>query len=141
MTAESNPYQVGPESEFPHVSLWKKVVAGLVGIAVLLGSATTLGIFLFAMLVLNAGKAYPSPIVSAALLENSSQKLIFIAGGIIIGLVSIALSIYVVARILKSQRLAADVVFRRQELQSTISEMQTAVHNQKKKSTTSHDLS
>ena len=131
MPGEFNPYDAGPEFRNAAVSWWTRFVAGVVGLIVLLGASSTLGVFLFALLVLNAGRSQPSPIGSAALVETSAQRLILTFGGILVAMLSFALAAYVVSRILKSQRLAAEVVFRRQELQATVAEMQAAVLEQK----------
>ncbi|MEJ7594200.1 MAG: hypothetical protein WKF77_21900 [Planctomycetaceae bacterium] len=108
-----------------------QICSGCRGIDRFPRSILNAGVFLFALLVLNAGRTQPSPIGSAALLETSAQRLILTFGGILIAMLSFALAAYVVSRILKSQRLAAEVVFRRQKLQATVVEMQAAVLEQK----------
>lgn len=131
MPVETNPYHSGPENVCPVVPFWTRVVAVAVGLVVFLGASSTLGIFLFALLVLNAGRTQPSPIGSAALLETSAQRLILTFGGTLVALLSFALAAYVVSRILRSQRLTAELVFRRQALQATVDEMHAAVLEQK----------
>ena len=131
MPVESNPYHSGSETVCPVVPFWTRVVTGAVGLVVFFGASSTLGIFLFALLVLNAGRTQPSPIGSSSLLETSAQRLILTFGGTLIALLSFALAAYVVSRILRSQRLTAEVVFRRQALQATVDEMHAAVLEQK----------
>ena len=133
MPVEANPYHSDSDSESvrPVVPFWTRVVAGAVGLVVFLGASSTLGIFLFALLVLSAGRTQPSPIGSAALLATSAQRLILTLGGTLVTLLSFALAAYVVSRILRSQRLTAELVFRRQALQATVNEMHAAVLEQK----------
>ncbi|MBC7964710.1 MAG: hypothetical protein H7Z17_02195 [Fuerstia sp.] len=133
MPVESNPYHSDPETICPVVPFWNRVVAGAVGLVVFLGASSTLGIFLFALLVLNAGRTQPSPIGSSALLETSAQRLILTFGATLVALLSFALAAFVVSRILRSQRLTAEVVFRRQALQATVDEMHAAVLEQQKR--------
>jgi hypothetical protein len=131
MRDDTNPYHASAETVGQEVPLWTRVVAGAVGVFVFLGATLTLGIFLFALLVLTAGRTHPSPIGASALLETSAQRLILTFGGTLVALLSFALAAYVVSRILRSQRLAAEVLFRRQALKATVDEMHAAVREQK----------
>lgn len=131
MPVETNPYQAGPENACPVVPFWTRAVAGAVGLVVFLGASSTLGVFLFALLVLTAGRTQPSPIGPAALLETSAQRLILAFGATLVVALSFTLAAHVVLRILRSQRLTAEVVFRRQALQAAVHEMHAAVMEQK----------
>ena len=135
MNPETTPYDVETDVNLPALSLWTRVIAGFVGVLVLLGSAMTLGFFLFALLVITAGRKQPSPLEISALLQSQQQRIILTTGGTLTLGLSILLASYVVSRILRSQRLVADVTFRRQELQAIVGQMQSAVRDRKQKAT------
>lgn len=131
MTPPDNPYDAPLEEQSLRLPLQMKVIVGVVGAFVVAGTATTLGAFLFGLLILIAGKSQPSPLATVDWLESPLQKLIFGIGSIFIVVTSFLLGSWTVSRIVKSQRLTAEVLFRRRELQVTIGKMHSAVMEQR----------
>ena len=131
MTHPDNPYDAPLEDRSPALPLQMKVIVGVVGAFVVAGTATTLGAFLFGLLILIAGRSQPSPLATVDWLESQLQKLVFAFGSIFIAATSFLLGSWTVLRIVKSQRLTAEVLYRRRELQATVSMMHSAVMEQK----------
>jgi hypothetical protein len=127
MTRPDNPYVAPIEQQCLEIPLHLKVVAGVVGTFVVAGTAMTLGAFLFGLLILIAGKSQPSPLAAVDWLESPLQKSIFGIGSIFIAITSFLLGSWTVLRIGKTQRLTAEVLYRRRELQLTVSKMHSAV--------------
>lgn len=124
---EANPYDAPQEHQKFDLPLRTRIVAVILGLFVFAGAGITMGIFLFATLVVSAGKMQPSPIEWKTLLESPSQRLILVFGGIFVVLSAGALAGWVFFRILKSQRMTAEVLFRRRELQAAVSKLHAAV--------------
>ena len=133
MTNEASPYDVMSYSPSAALSLGARLTAGFVGALVFLASAGLLGVSLLAVLEIIEGRTQPAPIAFSALVKTSQQRIVLAVGGILVAGVSILLARYVVLRILKSQRLIADVALRRRELQVLVGQMREAVRDQKQK--------
>lgn len=133
MTSSSNPYDAPLELHDVALPLRTKVFAGMVGAFVVAGAVITLGTFLFAVLILVAGQTQPTPLPQTAWLDSPLQKLILGFGSLFVLLISCALGSWVVYRIVKSQRLTAEVLFRRRELTAAVGEMQFAMQEKKDK--------
>ena len=131
MTRPDNPYVAPIEQQGLEIPLHLKVVAGVVGTFVVAGTAMTLGAFLFGLLILIAGKSQPSPLAAVDWLESPLQKSIFGIGSIFIAITSFLLGSWTVLRIGKSQRLTAEVLYRRRELKETVGKMHSAVMEQR----------
>ncbi len=131
MTRPDNPYDAPIELQDPAIPLRTKTLTILVGLFVAIGSLITLGAFLFAVLILVAGQTQPSPLPRTAWFDSPLQKMILGIGSIAVFLTSFALGTWVNCRIAKSQRLTAEVLFRRRELIAAVGEMQFAIHQNK----------
>ncbi|MDA1232087.1 MAG: hypothetical protein O2856_15035, partial [Planctomycetota bacterium] len=70
MMPEANPYDAPPEHQQFELPLRTRIVAVIVGLFVFAGAGITMGIFLFATLVVSAGKKQPSPLAWSGLLES-----------------------------------------------------------------------
>ena len=122
-----NPYDAPRERPRVELTLWSKIFAAGMGGFALIGSAITMGIVLFAVLVLNAGRTHPSPIEDSKLLDAASQKTILVFGGTFIVASSMMFAGWVIFRTLKSQRRSAEAQFRRIELLDAVLRMHSEV--------------
>lgn len=139
MTHQANPYDAPPENQLPELPLRIKIIAACFGLFTMAGAAATLGTFLFGLLILIAGKTQPSPVSTDALIGSPLQMMVFGIGTFFLLMTSLAAGAWVVFRILKSQRMTADVLYRRQQLQVAVIELQAAVRDREITSVTSRD--
>ncbi len=127
MTPQANPYDAPLENPLPELPLQTKIMAACFGIFSAVGAAVTLGTLLFGLLILIAGKTLPSPLSADALIGSPLQKMVLGIGGVFLLMTSFASGGWVVFRILKSQRMTANVLHRRHQLQAAVIEMQSAL--------------
>jgi len=127
MTPQVNPYDAPAENPLPELPLQTKIIAACFGVFITAGAAATLGTFLFGLLTLIAGKTEPSLLLTDALLETDLQKTVLGVGSVFLLITSFAAGGWVIFRILKSQRMTADVLHRRLQLQAAVVEMQWVV--------------
>ena len=131
MSLPENPYDAPNEQQRLEFPLHVKVITAALGAIVVAGTAATLGAFLFGLLILVAGRSQPSPLATVQWLESPLQKFIFGIGSFFIAVISFLLGSWTVLRIVKSQRLTAEVLYRRQELKETVGKMHSAVIEQR----------
>lgn len=138
MSLPDNPYDAPIEQQRLEFPLHVKVIAAALGAIVVVGTAATLGAFLFGLLILIAGRSQPTPLTTVQWLESPLQKFIFGVGSIFIAVISFLLGSWSVRRIFKSQRLTAEVLYRQRKLKETVGQMHSAVMEQRVASK-SHD--
>jgi hypothetical protein len=125
MTRSDNPYLTESQNAAIGLTLKQMLVAGFVGIVVLVSSALTMSGFLFGVIVALRGQTGPSPVPARELLAGVSRVQIGAAvGGI--GVIALLLAISMTARIMRMQRALQEAGYRRLNLASQLSRLRAA---------------